>query len=291
MINIFLDVISAFIYPIPRRKEIMTYKFNPEDTATILKRFLTGSLLKSGLGGFVIGLSGGIDSALSAALAVNAVGPEKLLGVLMPYRSSSQSSVNDALELADKFGIKTKTVNISPMIDSYYESIDDSNRLRAGNKMARERMSILFDISHELGYLVLGTGNRTEIALGYTTWYGDSACSLNPLAQLYKTEVRELSKYLGVPDSIISKPPSADLWSGQTDESEIGVTYEAIDQLLEMILDQGVTSMSKLKETGSTDTDISRVVSLINLNSFKRNLPATVSLGRENVPDTIQLEE
>lgn len=269
----------------------MSEIFDPEKAITTLKRFLTGQLLRSGLDGYVVGLSGGIDSALSATLAVEAVGKEKVFGVLMPYKSSSESSITDSLELVNKLGIEHKKVDISPMIDAYFSTIEESMRIRAGNKMARERMSILFDIAHEKGRLVLGTGNRTEICLGYTTWYGDAACSVNPLGQLYKTEVRQLSKLLGVPASIINKPPSADLWVGQTDESEIGVTYSQIDNLLKQMVDQNITSMSALEESGLQTADISRVVSLLNRNSFKRKLPEIAPLGRVDVPENIQLEE
>lgn len=269
----------------------MCANFNIEDTITTLKRFLTGQLLKSGLSGYVVGLSGGIDSALASTLAVEAVGKENVFGILMPYKSSSESSITDAMELVHKLGIEHKKIEITSMIDAYYDKIDESNRLRAGNKMARERMSIVFDYAHMMGRLVLGTGNRTEIALGYTTWYGDSACSVNPIGQLYKTEVRQLAKQLGVPDQIINKPPSADLWAGQTDEDEIGVTYGQIDNLLKLMLDEGETSMSKLNDVGLSSTDISRVISLLNRNAFKRNLPPIAPLGRKAVPDNIQLEE
>lgn len=264
---------------------------DPRQTITTMKRFLTGKLLQSGMNGYVVGLSGGIDSALSTTLAVAAVGPEKVLAVLMPYKTSSQASVDDAKELIRKLDIEYRTVDISPMIDAYYETVDQSNFLRAGNKMARERMSILFDIAHETDRLVLGTGNRTEIALGYTTWYGDSACSLNPIGQLYKTEVRLLSHELGVPESIINKAPSADLWQDQTDEAEIGVTYEQIDALLERIVDEGETSMSALENEGFTSTDISRVLSLVNRNAFKRRLPDVAPLGRDEIPENIKIQQ
>lgn len=263
---------------------------NIQNAIVTIKRFLTGKLLRSGLDGYVVGLSGGIDSALSAMLAVEAVGSTKVLGIMMPYRLSSADSVADAITLAEKLGIDYRQVDISPMIDAYYRKIDDSNRLRAGNKMARERMSILFDIAHETSRLVLGTGNRTEICLGYTTWYGDAACSLNPIGQLYKSEVRLLSKELGVPNSILDKAPSADLWADQTDEGEIGVTYEQIDTVLKLMLEQGVTSMAELEKHGLGVEDISRVVSMLNRNAFKRNLPDIAPLGRDGVPDNIQLE-
>ena len=269
----------------------MSNTFDSEKAITTIKRFITGKLLQSGLDGYVIGLSGGIDSALSATLAVEAVGKEKVYGILMPYKTSSESSVTDAMELVHKLGIEHTKIDISPMIDIYFNEINNENKLRAGNKMARERMSILFDYAHKLNRLVLGTGNRTEICLGYTTWYGDSACSLNPVGQLYKTEVRQLSKLLGVPQSIINKPPSADLWAGQTDEDEIGVTYSQIDSLLMQIVDNGIDSLAKLQELEFNQTDISRVISMLNRNAFKRNAPEIAPLGRNNIPDAIQLQE
>jgi NAD+ synthase len=269
----------------------MPVNFEPEKIITTLKRFLTNMMLRTGSNGYVIGLSGGIDSALSATLAVEAVGANKVFGILMPYKLSSDSSITDAMELVEKLKIDYIKIDISPMIDIYYDKIDDSNRLRAGNKMARERMSILFDKAHEMNRLVLGTGNRTEICLGYTTWYGDSACSVNPLGELYKTEVRQLAKILGIPDSIITKSPSADLWAGQTDEDEIGVSYEQIDNLLKELIDNNIYSISELEKKGLNTHDISRVVSMINSNYFKRKLPEIAPLERTSIPDNIQLEE
>jgi len=267
----------------------MKTMIDTHQAARTIQRFLTGKLLQSGMNGFVIGLSGGIDSALSATLAVAAVGREKVLGGLMPYKTSSADSIAHARDLVAGLGIEKREVPITPMIDAYYTRIDESNRLRAGNKMARERMAVLFDIAQETGRLVLGTGNRTEICLGYTTWYGDSACSLNPIGELYKTEVRALSRDLGVPGPIIAKPPSADLWVGQTDEGEIGVSYERIDGLLELVIDGGVTSMAALELAGFATTEISRIVSLINRNAFKRRLPDIAPLGRHAVPETVQV--
>lgn len=269
----------------------MGITFDPESAKTSLTRFLVDSLKGSGLDGYVIGLSGGIDSALSATLAVEAVGHERLLGILMPYRTSSKDSIEDARTVADFLKIETKMIEISPMIDAYYDRIDNSTRLRAGNKMARERMSILFDHAHRMNRLVLGTGNRTEISLGYTTLFGDSACSVNPLGQLYKTEVRALAQYLGLPDRVITKPPSADLWAGQTDEDEIGVTYEQLDHLLGQLIDQGVRDRQSLTSTGLTDKELDRVLELINQNAFKRQLPPVATLGRTKIPTAITLND
>ena len=262
-----------------------------ETARTTIRRFIKGKLLQAGSNGYVLGLSGGVDSSLAAALAVEAVGPDKVLGIMMPYKTSSESSITDAELLAKRLGIKLQKVDISPMVDAYFSKIDDSLRIRAGNKMARERMAILFDIAQKTGRLVLGTGNRTESCLGYTTWYGDSACSINPVGELYKTEIRAMAELLGLPQQIITKVPSADLWVGQTDEDEIGVTYDTIDKILKRIVDEDFLSISSLVKEGFDSRDISRVVSLLNLNSFKRHLPDVAPLGRRQVPDYIELSE
>jgi len=271
------------------RADALAMKFDIDEAISTIKRFVQEKLVQSGMRGYVVGLSGGIDSALSATLAVEAVGREKVLALLMPYRTSSESSIADALHLVDKLGIEYRRIDISPMIDAYFTEIDATSRLRAGNKMARERMAILFDIAQERQRLVLGTGNRTEICLGYTTWYGDSACSINPIGELYKTEVRQLANALGVPESIVKKVPTADLWAGQTDEGEIGVSYEQIDRMLRRLVDDGVTSRSALESEGFDVTDLNRVVSLVNRNSFKRRAPDIVPLGRAMIPETIEL--
>lgn len=264
--------------------------FDANKTTALIKDFLSDRLSVSGLSGYVVGLSGGIDSALSTALAVEAVGPDKVYAVLMPYRTSSNNSVTDALALIEKLGIEYHKVDISPMVDAYFDRTGPASEIRRGNKMARERMSILFDVAHEMNRLVLGTGNRTEICLGYTTWYGDSACSVNPIGELYKSEVRRLAIELGIPQGIIGKPPSADLWEGQTDEAEIGVTYEKMDRLLARLVDQGETSLTKLESEGFEKADIIRVVSLLTKFSFKRHMPEVASVGRAPIPDQIHLE-
>ncbi len=266
-------------------------KIDIVQAVNISKKFITNKLLESGLDGYVVGMSGGIDSAVSSALAVNAVGAEKVYAVLMPYKSSSKDSVDDAMEFVEKFGVKSEIIEITPMIDAYYTDISQINKVRAGNKMARERMSILFDLSQNMNYLVLGTGNRTEIALGYTTWFGDSACSINPIGQFYKTEIRQIAKILGIPESIINKAPSADLWEGQTDENEIGIKYEQIDKLLMKIIDENISSMPELISHGFDKTDIDHLISLINRYSFKRDLPEISQIGRKNIPKTIEIKE
>lgn len=265
--------------------ELLT--LNEKEAASILEKFIFGKLETSGLTGYVIGLSGGLDSGLSAAIAVKAIGPDKVLGVLMPYSLSSSSSVEDALKLAGHLGIKTMKIDISPMIDAYYKDISSVDPVRAGNKMARERMSILFDKAHELKRLVLGTSNRTEICLGYGTWYGDVACSANAIGMLYKTQVRQVAKYYGVLDSILNKTPTADLWPGQTDEGELGLQYEKVDKLLYIMIEHGITEREKLNEVGFENSLIDRAVSLLNRFHFKRHLPEVADFGLKPIPDKI----
>lgn len=267
----------------------MSKAIETDQAITYIKKFIVDSLEESGLDGYVIGLSGGIDSALSATLAAAAVGCDKVFGVMMPYRLSNPNSLADATILAGGLKIDYRTIDISPMIDSYYDEIDLSMRLRAGNKMARERMSVLFDLAHQQNRLVLGTGNRTEICLGYTTLYGDSACSVDPIGELYKTEVQQLSAALEIPANILAKPPSADLWADQTDEGEIGVTYEEIDSILRKIVDERIFKLDELVAAGHRPDQIERVVGLLNRNSFKRELPPVASLGRLAVPHRVNL--
>ncbi|UCC43978.1 MAG: NAD+ synthase [Candidatus Zixiibacteriota bacterium] len=265
--------------------------FDANKAITRIASFIAEQLEASGLSGYVIGLSGGIDSALSATIAVRAVGPDKLLALMMPYGANSGESLKDAMGVAEWLCIQSHTVNISTAIDTYYAQVGDESQIRRGNKMARERMSILFDFAHRMNRLVLGTGNRTEICLGYTTLYGDAACSINPIGGLYKTEVRLLAGVLGIPEAIINKPPSADLWRDQTDEGEIGVSYDVIDRLLRRIVDEGVTSMAELTRDGTGEESVRRVVSLMNANAFKRNLPPVASLDKPPIPNKVSLQE
>ncbi|MBU8932594.1 MAG: NAD+ synthase [candidate division Zixibacteria bacterium] len=265
----------------------MTKWLNTDDAIVTIVQFLVNRLKRSKMSGYVVGLSGGIDSAVAAALAVEAVGEDKVMGLVMPYRGSSESSLTDAETLVRQLRIEHRVIDISPMIDAYYDTIDDNNRFRAGNKMSRERMAILFDAAAETGRLVLGTGNRTEICLGYTTWFGDSACSVNPIGDLYKTEVRLIASALNIPEKITSKAPSADLWTGQTDEDEIGVRYEQIDAILFRIIEEGIGSEDELLKDGFDRDDVSRVVTLINRNWFKRTMPEVASLGRCPIPQQV----
>jgi NAD+ synthase len=207
-------------------------EIDPASTAEILVDFLRRETRRAGFSRVVVGLSGGVDSAVSAALAARALGARNLLCAFLPYRTSHPSSLRDARRLARQLGAATATIDISPAVDAYFRRARGATRLRRGNKMARERMSILYDLSSRDERLVLGTSNKTELLLGYGTLHGDMASALNPLGDLYKTQVRQLALHLGVPDDIVRKRPTADLWAGQSDEDDLGYPYLEIDRLL-----------------------------------------------------------
>lgn len=204
----------------------------------ILVDFLREEANKVGFKKVVLGLSGGIDSALVAFLAVKAFGAENVLGIMMPYKTSSKESIEHAKLVVEKTGMKSKLVEITPMVDEYFKMEEDISNLRKGNVMARTRMMVLFDYSAKENALVLGTSNKTELLLGYSTQFGDSASALNPIGDLYKTQVWELSRYMGVPSELIDKKPSADLWEGQTDEDDLGYSYKIADEILYQLVEE-----------------------------------------------------
>jgi NAD+ synthase len=237
----------------------------------VLTSFIRDAVDTSGLKGVVVGLSGGIDSSLAAALAARALGPERVHGFLLPYRTSSSESERDARAVAEHLGVPHRKIDISPMVDAYFAMESDAGPDRQGNKMARERMTILFDQAKKLGALVLGTSNKTEILLGYSTIFGDNASSLNPLGDLYKRQIWQLSRHLGLPAEVISKAPSADLWPGQTDENELGVDYETADEVLYLLFDMGLRP-EEVTARGYDERIVQRIISLEQQFRFKRRL-------------------
>lgn len=247
-------------------------------TERVLVDFVKEEVTKSGFKKVVLGLSGGIDSAIVAFIAAKALGPENVLGIMMPYKSSSKESVEHAKLVIEKLGIQSKLIEITPMVDAYFEIEKDISNMRKGNKMARERMSILFDHSAKEGALVLGTSNKTEILLGYSTQFGDSASALNPIGDLYKTQIWEISRYMGVPNELIDKKPSADLWEGQTDESELGFSYLEADKILYEMVDER-KEMSELLESGFDKEIIEKVTKKIKFSQYKRKLPIILKLS------------
>jgi NAD+ synthase len=244
----------------------------------MLVGFLRNETLKTGATRLVLGVSGGVDSAVVAALAAEALGPENVLGLFTPYRTTAGRSKGDAQEVARTFGIRLDEVPISAQVDSYFAGMPAIDRIRMGNKMARERKSIEYDRSWPDG-LVLGTSNKTELLLGYGTQFGDLACALNPVGDLYKTQLRELATHVGVPRGVVEKAPSADLWEGQTDEGELGFTYEQADVLLYHLVDRRVRP-ADLVAAGFDAALIARIRERIRRSHFKRVMPliAKVSL-------------
>lgn len=249
----------------------------------VIAGFIRGQLEQAGFGRLVLGLSGGIDSALVAYLASGAIGPENLLCVLMPYRTSSPSSRSDAEAIVAELGCASELVDISPIVDGYFDKAagaagEEASPLRRGNFMARARMAVLYDRSVSWRGLVVGTGNKTESLIGYTTIFGDSACAFSPIGDLYKSQVRQLALAVGVSEAIVRKAPSADLWPGQTDEVEGGFSYPLLDRLLFWRVDRR-RSTEELSELGFDAALVDRVDRLIAGSEFKRQVPPIAKLG------------
>ena len=244
-----------------------------------LVEFLRENFKKAGFSKAVLGLSGGIDSALVAYLLRDALGKENILAIMMPYKSSNPDSLNHAKLVIEDLKINSKTIEITDMIDAYFKNEKEATSLRMGNKMARERMSILFDYSSKENALVVGTSNKTEIYLGYSTQFGDSACALNPIGDLYKTNIWDLSRYLKIPNELIEKKPSADLWEGQTDEQEMGLTYKEADQVLYRMLEENKTVEEVLAEGFNKDL-VDNIVRRMNRSEYKRRMPLIAKIKR-----------
>ena len=254
----------------------------------VIGEFIRGQLRQAGFERAVLGLSGGIDSALVAYLTAEAIGAERLLCVLMPYRTSSPASRADAEAVVADLGCAAELVEISGMVDGYFGSDGvpgeagpealEASPLRRGNFMARMRMAVLYDRSVTWRGLVVGTGNKTESLIGYTTLFGDQACAFNPIGDLYKSQVRQLSAAIGVPDAIIRKAPSADLWPGQTDETEAGFTYPELDRLLFWRIDKR-RSVEECVAIGYEREMVERIDRMVAGAEFKRQVPPIAKLG------------
>ena len=264
-------------FPIMDRLQI-----NSELATRILTGFIRDSIAKAGMSRAVIGLSGGIDSALSAYLAAAALGAENVLALRMPYKTSAASSMNDAQAVIEDLGLPHLTLAITDMAQPLIERFPDMNRLRRGNIMARLRMIALYDQSVAWGGLVMGTSNKTEFLLGYSTIYGDSGVALHPIADLYKCQVRQLARHLGVPRAILDKPPSADLWVGQTDEDELGFSYDEADQALMLLVDERFTVAEAAAE-GFDREFVESIWQRVKANHYKRTMPNIAKLSKRSI--------
>ena len=252
----------------------------------LVRRILVGMIRdevqRAGFNRAVQGVSGGVDSALVLYLTAEALGPENVLGLRMPYRASAPDSLEHAQLVIDDLGILSDTVDITPMVDPLFERFPDMSPVRKGNVMARQRMIVLFDQSMAWGGLVMGAGNKTETLLGYSTLYGDSAAAMHPIADLYKAQVRQLARAVGVPDVIVEKPPSADLWPGQTDEGELGYTYDDADQLLYLLVDRRYT-LEEAVEAGFERAFVEKVWRTVRTSQYKRRLPIFPKMSQRSI--------
>lgn len=244
----------------------------------ILTEFIYRETRKFGFGSVLLGLSGGIDSAVVCELAARALGADQVLGVMMPYRTSSSESLEHARLMLDTSRVRGELVPITAMADAFYSNVPAEALLRRGNVMARCRMITLYDLSARDSSLVLGTSNKTELLLGYGTLFGDMASAINPVGDLYKTQIRGLARHLGIPELIINKPPSADLWEGQSDEADLGFSYEAVDQLLYGMIEKR-KDKSALVGSGIPEQLYDRVRKMVVRNQYKRTTPVIAKLS------------
>lgn len=265
-----------------KRAPLHRLDINAELATRILTGFIRDSIAKAGMSRAVIGLSGGIDSAVSAYLSAKALGAENVLALRMPYKTSSDSSLSDAEAVIEDLGLPHLTLPITDMADPLIRRFPQMSRLRQGNIMARMRMIALYDQSMAWNGLVMGTSNKTEFLLGYSTIYGDSGVALHPIADLYKAQVRQLAGWLGVPRSVIDKPPSADLWVGQTDEDELGFSYDEADQILFLLVDERYT-VDEVAEEGFDRGFAVKIWERVKANHYKRTMPNIAKVSQRSI--------
>jgi NAD+ synthase len=257
-------------------------KINAELVTEILCRFIRTEIRRAGFQRAVMGLSGGIDSSVVTFLCARALGPQNVLAVTMPYKTSSEATRRDSQAVIDQLGVQTLDVPITDQVDAYFARVPDATQLRLANKCARERMTVLYDQSAAFHALVAGTSNKSELLLGYGTQFGDMASAINPVGDLYKTQLYHLAAYLGVPERILSKEPTGDLWIGQTDEGELGFTYEEVDRVMVLLVDRR-WHRSELLQAGFPPEFVDRVSTMIRRNHYKRRMPVIAKLSHRTM--------
>ena len=257
-------------------------KINPELVTEILCRFIATEIRRAGFERIVVGLSGGIDSSVVTFLCARALGPQNVLAVTMPYKTSSEATRRDSQAVIEQLGVRTVDVPIAGQIDAYFAQFSDASQLRLANKCARERMTVLYDQSAAFGALVAGTSNKSELLLGYGTQFGDMASAINPIGDLYKTQLYDLAAHLGVPRQILTKEPTGDLWVGQTDEGELGFSYAEVDRLLVLLVDRR-WRRAELLQAGFAAEFVDRVAKMIRRNHYKRRMPVIAKLSHRTM--------
>jgi NAD+ synthase len=257
-------------------------EMNVELVEKVLVGFIKDAVYKNNLKNAILGVSGGIDSAVVLALTQRALGSEHTFALLLPYKLSSEESLKDGKTVCEQLAVGYEVIDISPSVDAYFNRFPTDDKILIGNKCARERMSVLYDFSARKKALVAGTSNKSEMLIGYSTLYGDSAAAFLPIGDLYKTQVFELARHLGIPDEIVNKKPSADLWENQTDEGEIGMTYKKLDEILFQLIDCRMR-VDDIEKAGYSEKDIERIKRMIVGTQYKRTMPPVCKLQPRTV--------
>ncbi|MHA1379359.1 MAG: NAD+ synthase [Candidatus Helarchaeota archaeon] len=258
-------------------------KSDPEIILKKITSYINDYVAGAGAEGVVIGISGGVDSALTTRLCVDALGKDAVLGFILPERNSNPNDKKDALDLINQLGIEYEEIDITPMIkgfDNMCKHFSVENKIAAGNLRPRIRMQVLYYHANLMNRLVVGTGNKTEIFVGYFTKYGDGGVDFEPIGDLYKAQVWELARYLKLPKKIIEKAPSAGLWTGQTDEGELGMQYLTIDLILYGYLELKMNQKDIAKELNLRLDEVQRILELVKKNEHKRNMPPIFKLSQ-----------